>query len=233
MGLFESVKRLHDLELYEDLLLFANLQLAEHRMSSLMAADEQAYVYACVGDAHRECGSAAQGVRFYEKCLKQLASLKRQALTNRFDQAHHTHSHFLCNQVEIRYRLHKALLADNRLEEALKCLEAIPRATADPASTPPKVAYAIARLSSTLQAHKQAVSSRSSSSTAGTMSSKVAQHLKSVVDAVPDAESTALHVLFLLVGIWYEVVIYRYYQYLTQGRRSGAAASIAVETTAC
>jgi len=76
---------------------------------------------------------------------------------------------------------------DNRMEEALKCLEAIPRATADPTSTPPKVAYAIARLSSALQTHKQGSSSRSTSSTATAMSSKVAQHLKSVVDAVPDA----------------------------------------------
>jgi len=63
MGFFESVKRLHDLELYEDLLRFADLQLAEHRLASLMAADEQAYVYACVGDAHRECGNAGQSVR--------------------------------------------------------------------------------------------------------------------------------------------------------------------------
>jgi hypothetical protein len=65
-SLFESVKRLHAYELYEDLLLFADLNLSDqqYRMEK-MGEDAVAYVHFCIADAHFQLGNFPQCIRVY------------------------------------------------------------------------------------------------------------------------------------------------------------------------
>uniref|UniRef100_A0A915CV19 Uncharacterized protein n=1 Tax=Ditylenchus dipsaci TaxID=166011 RepID=A0A915CV19_9BILA len=52
IDLFETTKRLYELELYDDLLLFVELNLQEHKIADQLLEDEQAFVYMCIAGAY-------------------------------------------------------------------------------------------------------------------------------------------------------------------------------------
>ncbi|KAI1714523.1 endoplasmic reticulum-based factor for assembly of v-ATPase domain-containing protein [Ditylenchus destructor] len=134
LDLFECVKRLHELELYEDLLLFAELNVSEHKLVDQLLHDEQAFIYMCIADANFSESHFSQSVKYYDKVIRLLALMKRQNSENHFEE--------LLNVSEIRYRMHKALVRESKLDEAIRCLEAVPRA-----EVRPKILFAIAKLS--------------------------------------------------------------------------------------
>ncbi|KAI1733300.1 endoplasmic reticulum-based factor for assembly of v-ATPase domain-containing protein [Ditylenchus destructor] len=111
LDLFDCVKRLHELELYEDLLLFVELNVSEHKLVDQLLHDEQAFIHMCIADAN-------------------------------FAESHFSQSVKLLNVPEMRYRMHKALVRESKLDEAIRCLEAVPRA-----EVRPKILFAIAKLS--------------------------------------------------------------------------------------
>lgn len=65
LELLESIKKLHDLELYDDLLLFAELNLHEHKLSDSLKIDEQAYIFMCVGDAYYQTSRFSQSSKVF------------------------------------------------------------------------------------------------------------------------------------------------------------------------
>lgn len=48
---FDAIKKLHEYELYEDLLLHADLNINEAKICDSLRADEQALIFICIADA--------------------------------------------------------------------------------------------------------------------------------------------------------------------------------------
>lgn len=63
LELFESVKKLHELELYDDLLLYVELNLQEHKLADNLKIDEQAFIYMCVADAQYQTSHFTQSAK--------------------------------------------------------------------------------------------------------------------------------------------------------------------------
>lgn len=60
LDLFAAVKELYDYELFDDLLLFVELNLEEHKLSNMFSETEQACIYFYIADAHFQSGNFEQ-----------------------------------------------------------------------------------------------------------------------------------------------------------------------------
>uniref|UniRef100_A0A915DXQ0 Anaphase-promoting complex subunit 7 n=1 Tax=Ditylenchus dipsaci TaxID=166011 RepID=A0A915DXQ0_9BILA len=165
IDLFETTKRLYELELYDDLLLFVELNLQEHKIADQLLEDEQAFVYMCIAGAYFSCSHYAQSARYYDKVLKILAVIRRQNAENQFEE--------VLNVGEMRFRMHNALVHDNKLEEAVRCLEAVPRS-----ETRPKILFALAKLN---------LLTRKLTRPGMPLSSKIISNFRAVANEVPEA----------------------------------------------
>ena len=60
LDLFDAVKQLYEYELFDDLLVFVELNLEEHKLSNMFSESEQAYIYFYIADAHFQSGNFEQ-----------------------------------------------------------------------------------------------------------------------------------------------------------------------------
>lgn len=59
----ESVRKLRELELFDDLVLFAELNNVEQRTAENLTEEEHAFVLTCTADAHYELAAYAPSIR--------------------------------------------------------------------------------------------------------------------------------------------------------------------------
>lgn len=52
IDLFEVVKKLHDFELFEDVLMFLEFNMKFNKLDDYFEEDEQAYIYYCQADSN-------------------------------------------------------------------------------------------------------------------------------------------------------------------------------------
>ncbi|KAH7726237.1 TPR Domain containing protein [Aphelenchoides avenae] len=128
--LVESVRKIHELELFDDLVLFAELNSIQAESALKLAEEEQAFVLMCIGNAHFELTAYATCIRYYERAQKALTT-----------QCVSKASSAVVDLTELRFKLHRAYLKENRVEDAIKCLESVPEK-----DSVPKVRYALAKL---------------------------------------------------------------------------------------
>lgn len=60
LDLFDAVKSLYEYDLFDDLLVFVELNLEEHKLSHMFSESEQACIYFYIADAHFQSGNFEQ-----------------------------------------------------------------------------------------------------------------------------------------------------------------------------
>lgn len=68
-SMIDAVKKLHELELFDDLVLYSELNNFEQRIVAELPDEEQAFVLACVADAHYALATYSQSARV--NCLNE------------------------------------------------------------------------------------------------------------------------------------------------------------------
>ncbi|KAH7697842.1 TPR Domain containing protein, partial [Aphelenchoides avenae] len=158
----ESVRKLRELELFDDLVLFAELNNVEQRIAENLTEEELAFVLTCTADAHYELAAYAPSIRLYERAQKILTTPRGPKATSG-----------LVNLAQLRYKLHQAYLKENCIDDAIKCLESITEK-----DSLPKVRCALAKLLLRNKRSTKAISMPNQ---------KVNRLLEAVVKDVPEA----------------------------------------------
>ncbi|CAK5082330.1 unnamed protein product [Meloidogyne enterolobii] len=177
--LFKTVEKLHNLELYEDLSLLAEIHLP-NEPSKIFADDneldddQKGFFLCCLANACAELNNTSQALRRYEMALIYLGNIRQHKLKNRYEN--------VLNTAQIRFLMHKILLQNKQEEEALHCLESIPRT-----ELTPKVLLAMARLCHLLAKPPSQCTRSLFNKRTDAPNTRIVNYFKAIVKDVPEA----------------------------------------------
>ncbi|CAK5085130.1 unnamed protein product [Meloidogyne enterolobii] len=177
--LFKTVEKLHNLELYEDLSLLAEIHLP-NEPSKIFANDneldddQKGFFLCCLANACAELNNTSQALRRYEMALIYLGNIRQHKLKNRYEN--------VLNTAQIRFLMHKILLQNKQEEEALHCLESIPRT-----ELTPKVLLAMARLCHLLAKPPSQCTRSLFNKRTDAPNTRIVNYFKAIVKDVPEA----------------------------------------------
>uniref|UniRef100_A0A914M191 Uncharacterized protein n=1 Tax=Meloidogyne incognita TaxID=6306 RepID=A0A914M191_MELIC len=177
--LFKTVEKLHNLELYEDLSLLAEIHLP-NEPSKIFANDneldddQKGFFLCCLANACAELNNTSQALRRYEMALIYLGNIRQHKLKNRYEN--------VLNTAQIRFLMHKIFLQNKQEEEALHCLESIPRT-----ELTPKVLLAMARLCHLLAKPPSQCTRSLFNKRTDAPNARIVNYFKAIVKDVPEA----------------------------------------------
>ncbi|KAF7636369.1 hypothetical protein Mgra_00004151 [Meloidogyne graminicola] len=177
--LFKTIEKLHNLELYEDLSLLSELHLPNEPSKIFtndneLDDDQRGFFLCCLANACAELDNTSRALRYYEMALVYLGNICQHKLKNRYES--------LLNIAQIRYQMHKIFLQNKQEEEALHCLESIPRT-----ELTPKVLLAMARLCHQLAKPPSQCTRSLFNKRTDIPNSRIVNYFKAIVKEVPEA----------------------------------------------
>uniref|UniRef100_A0A1I8B8E9 TPR_REGION domain-containing protein n=1 Tax=Meloidogyne hapla TaxID=6305 RepID=A0A1I8B8E9_MELHA len=177
--LFKNVEKLHNLELYEDLSLLTELHLPNEPSKIFtndneLDDDQKGFFLCCLANACAEMNNTSQALRHYEMALVYLGNIRQHRLKNRYEN--------VLNSAQIRFLMHKILMLNKEEEEALHCLESIPRT-----ELTPKVLLAMARLCHQLAKPPSQCTRSLFNKRTDAPNTRIVNYFKAIVKDVPEA----------------------------------------------
>ncbi|KAL3108440.1 hypothetical protein niasHT_015362 [Heterodera trifolii] len=183
--MFKVIRRLYEFELYDDLLLLAELTFPSEPTKTfnqigdgngLLEEDQRGLFFCYLADAYFQKGQTNRAIKNYEMALRCALLIKQKRLKNRYES--------ILNMAEIHFQMAKAFIQNRQEEEALRCLEEVPQT-----EITPKILFKMARLShnlsiALLQSGRTQLSKRNNNDGP---SQRTIKHIKALIKEVPEA----------------------------------------------